>query len=83
MGSVMVASKREVHVGNIIICRVGVNPYARGTDDNPYAIGIQRVNALRIWRDTGVLPDGYKAWDSRVRCDILDVNAIEIIGLRD
>ncbi len=77
------AGKRDVHVGNIIICREGVNPYARGTDDNPYAIGIRRVNALRIWRDTGKLPDGYRAWDSRNRCDILDVNEIEIIGLRD
>ena len=61
----------HINLGEVMIYRTGTNPYRRDEQkDNPHVSGDGRKAALKQWRETGKLPEGYSAWDDRRRQDI-------------
>ena len=61
----------KISIGAVAIHRTGTNPYHRD-DTNPYASGPERIKALKAFKDTGKLPEGFSAWDDGHRVPITD-----------
>ena len=59
----------KISIGAVAIHRTGTNPYHRD-ETNPYASGPERVKALKVFKDTGKLPEGFSAWDDGHRVPI-------------